>query len=155
MPSKIRLFLAAPDSRLIRMIRILDERNRFETIRFPTLEAALEKGKNDPGVVLILQSSYDDLARRIETLARFGTRFFAARLFACVPDLAVRTPAEDTEIRLVLSEIGVTAVFSQRRELATLLSTFERHAARHPNPTDSWEISIGRDRILYFIPPAR
>lgn len=136
-PKTIRLFLAAPDGRLTKMVHILDSRNRFEMTRFPTLDAAMEKGKNDPGVVLILQSFYDDLAPRIESLTRFGTHFFSSRLFVYVPDLSVRTVAEDDLARSALLEIGVTAVFSQRRELAALLSTFERYAPRYPDPTVS------------------
>lgn len=134
----IRLHLVAPDGRLARSIRVLDSKNRFATTRFATIDAALHKSRNDLGVVLLVQCSYDDLSRGIEALTRFGIRFFSSRLFVYVPDLPERTTVENEDLRLALLEIGVTAVFAQRRELASLLSVFERYAARFPAPSKEY-----------------
>lgn len=124
----IPLLLVAPDGRLARAIRVVDRFRRFESVRFRSLEKALEKGKNNPESVLLLECPFETLKQGTFPLSAGVPRSFASRFFVSVPDLPTRTVAEAELFRFALLQLGVTAVVSCSRELPALFRACLRRA---------------------------
>ncbi|MDR2439693.1 MAG: hypothetical protein LBE12_10050 [Planctomycetaceae bacterium] len=137
---KIPLFLVVPDRRLIQAVHVVDDQHRFETIRFRSLQNALEKENSERNVsrLLIVQWTVEEVLVELSQNKRFNLCHYSSRLIVYCPELLQKTVAEGEEIRFALLQLGVIAVFSQFRELPTVLSILLRCANRFPPPQKQW-----------------
>jgi hypothetical protein len=140
----IPLFLVVPDRRLSWAIHVADEQHRFETVRFRSLQHAIEKGdseKNSSGFLLV-QWTTEEILAELTRNKPFNQFHHSLRLLVYCPELSQKTVAEGEEIRFALLQLGVIAVFSQFRELPAILSMVQRYANRFPPPQKQWSQMI-------------
>jgi hypothetical protein len=140
----IPLFLVVPDSRLVRAIHVADGQHRFETIRFRSLQHALEKrnSEENPRGLLIVQWTIKEISAELMRNKPFYSFHYYSRLIIYCPELSKKTVAEGEEIRFALFQLGVIAVFSQFRELPPILSILQQQANRFPTPQKQWAQTI-------------
>jgi hypothetical protein len=140
----IPLYLIVSDRRLVRAIHVADEHHRFETIRFHSLQHALEKGNSvgNPSKLLIVQWTAEEIPAKFAQNKPFNPSYYSSRLIVYCPELSQKTVAEGEEIRFALLQLGVIAVFSQFRELPPILSMVQRYANRFPPPQKQWSETI-------------
>ncbi|MDR1963474.1 MAG: hypothetical protein LBQ50_06820 [Planctomycetaceae bacterium] len=136
----IPLFLVVPDRRLSWAIRVVDEQNRFETVRFRSLQHALEK--RNPAELLLVQWTTEEIIAELSRQNPFEPLHRLSPLIVYCPELPQKTVAEGEAIRFALLQLGVTAVFSQLRELPSILSMIQRHFNRVPPPKKEWTQTI-------------
>ncbi|MDR2754499.1 MAG: hypothetical protein LBC20_02220 [Planctomycetaceae bacterium] len=136
----IPLFLIVPDRRLIRAIHVADEQHQFEITRFRSLQHALEKGntdKNSPRL-LIVQWNSEDILKELAQNKSFNPIPYSSRLIVYYPELSQKTPAEGEEIRFALLQLKIITVFSQLRELPSVLDIAQHYANRFTTPQKQW-----------------
>jgi hypothetical protein len=116
----LRLFLVAPDGWLGRAICAADEQKCFEIIRFRSFQHFREKKLQG---ILIVQWTTKEIVTEIN---RYERQPQGLSFIVYCPELVRRTVAENEAIRFALLQFGTVAVFSQRRELPTILSVLCR-----------------------------
>ncbi|MDR0704842.1 MAG: hypothetical protein LBF88_07630 [Planctomycetaceae bacterium] len=136
----ISLYLVVPNRRLSWAVRVADEQRRFEVVRFRLLQHVIEKGNTEenPCKILIVQWTTEEILRELARNEPFNRFRSSPRLIVYCPELAQKTVEEGEEIRFALLQLGVIAVFSQFRELPTILSMVQRYANRFPLPQQQW-----------------
>ena len=140
----IPLFLIVPDRRLSWAIHVADEQRRFETVRFRSLQHAIEKRnfEKNPFRIFIVQWTVDEILVELAREEPFNRFRYSPHLIVYCPELSQKTVAEGEAIRFALLQLGVIAVFSQYRELPAILSMVQRYANRFPLPQKQWSQMI-------------
>lgn len=149
--SVIRLFVVAPDNRLVRMIRSLNCRKQFEPIRFRSLENAVEKAKFDHRVVLLFQCLSKEVSESIAVFQMLTSSFFSARLFVYVPDLPKQNHDISEAVRFALLQAGITAVASSQLELKSLLPVFVESAKKTQSGFPAEYNPLRNDDLFCFV----
>jgi hypothetical protein len=140
----IPILLVVPDRRLALAIHVADKQHRFETIRFQSLYRALEKinSEGNQSGLLIVQWTSEKILAELTQKESFNRLHYSSRLIVYCPELSQKTVAEGEEIHFALLQLGVIAVFSQFRELPSVLSMVQRHANRFPPPQKQWAQAV-------------
>jgi hypothetical protein len=136
----IPLFLVVPDRRLSWAIHVADEQRRFETVRFRSLQHAIEKGNSEKNSseIIIVQWTTEEILVELTQNELFNRFRHSPRFIVYCPELSQKTVDEGEEIRFALLQLGVIAVFSQFRELPVILSMVQRYTNRFPPPQKQW-----------------
>ncbi|MDR0338327.1 MAG: hypothetical protein LBI18_14720 [Planctomycetaceae bacterium] len=140
----IPLFLVGSDRRLGLAIRVVDERQQFEVVRFRSLQHALEKGISEENSfkILIVQWTTEEILIKLAGNSLFNRFGYSLHVIVYCPELSQKTIEEGEEIRFALLQFGVVAVFSQFRELPAILSMVQRYATRFPLPAKQWSQAV-------------
>ncbi|MDR1052841.1 MAG: hypothetical protein LBL39_01590, partial [Planctomycetaceae bacterium] len=117
----MNIYVVAKDSRLLRLVRVVDVLGEFEVIRFGQLRAACERLRRDVGSVIIFDLEVSKVSGGIVELGSDGFRDVRSRIFVCVNNMMLLSQPETEQIRFALLQLGVGGVFSQLNELTALL----------------------------------
>jgi hypothetical protein len=129
----MNLYIVSRNLRLLRWVRVVDVLGEFNIVRFSQLLAASEMARQDSNSIVLIDWGSVEVVEGIGELSDDRFRSVKSRFFICVNDLQLLSNADAESIRFALLQTGVGGVFSQLKELATLMPLFSNYS-KNINP---------------------
>ena len=154
MPGSVVLIVVSSDARLGREIA-----TKFPTptqpVQLRSLDGVRKKLVRHPAalLLLILKWNSTDGEAALRTLSDLRRNFPAFRFVVFCPDLPEQTVADAETLRFLYLEYGATAVFANRRELASFSSLLEKHFDAHPALSTNCDQWLQKYRLEGLFPP--
>ncbi len=131
MSDSVALIIISPTARLGREI----SSERFpEPIRLRSLDGLRRKLEKHPAAFLLFEWNLIDGESTLRILNSLRRDFSSFRFAVFCPNLSEQPLTEAEAARFLLLENGATAVFANRRELASLSEIVRKHFDEHPQP---------------------